>query len=265
MSSNQVFSGTEDYYAWYRPDYPEALYEAIVSHFALGGSGRLLDLGTGTGHVALALQEHFESVDGVDMNDAMLAYARQDAAAGGIESVRWQESSAESFESEAGRYRLVTIGNAIHWMDGPSVLTRCHEWTAEGGGIALLDMPGMWTPDMELGREPWIGALGDVVRRHLGERRRAGSGYYERAERSHEELLSDSPFESISAGSTSEAVTWGLDEVVGYLYSTSFANKEVLGERVEAFEADLRSTLLELEPSGRFPRTLEASWVFGSR
>lgn len=263
MGANQVFSGAEDYYAWYRPDYPEALYEAIVSHFALDGSGMLLDLGTGTGHVALALHEHFESVDGVDMNAAMLAYARQDATAGEIENVRWHQSSAESFEAEAGRYRLVTIGNAIHWMDGDAVLAGCHEWTSEGGGIALLDMPGLWTPDMELGREPWIGTLGDVVRRHLGERRRAGSGYYERAERSHEELLQNSPFESISSGSRSQTVTWALDEVIGYLYSTSFANRELLGDRVEAFESDLRSALLELEPSGRFPRTLEARWVFG--
>ena len=264
MTAGEVFSGTEDYYAWYRPDYPEAVYEAIVSHFALDGRGALLDLGTGTGHVALALREHFEAVDGVDVNAAMLAYAREEVSTSDT-GIRWHESSAESFEAAAGAYRLVTIGNAIHWMDGPSVLARCHEWTAEGGGIALLDMPGMWTPDMALGNEPWIGVLGDVLRRHLGDRRRAGSGYYRPAERSHEELLSDSPFEAIEAGSTSEAVTWTLDEVIGYLYSTSFANKEVLGDRVEAFEKELRVSLQEVEPSGRFPRTLEAWWVFGRR
>lgn len=265
MSSSQVFSGTEDYYARYRPDYPVALYEAIGSHFDLDGSGGLLDLGTGTGHVALALRERFEFVHAVDMNASMLAYARAESVARGADNVRWHESSAESWEAEAGRCRLVTIGNAIHWMDGDGVLAKCHEWTSEGGGIALLDMPGLWSTDEVVGEEAWIAALSEVVRRHLGERRRAGSGYYERAERSHEELLRDSPFGEIEVGSTSETVTWSLDEVVGYLYSTSFANKEVLGERVEVFEADLRSTLLELEPSGRFPRTLEASWVFGLR
>lgn len=269
MSSNQVFAGTEDYYARYRPDYPPALYEAIASHFALAlggeGGGRMLDLGTGTGHVAMALHQRFEGIDGVDMSTAMLAYARQDAATQGITNINWHESTAEDFQATTAAYQLVTIGNAIHWMDGDAVLAQCHQWTSEGGGIALMDMPGLWNPDMEIGREPWIGALSEVVRRHLGERRRAGSGYYERATRSHEELLRDSPFQAVSSGSTVETVSWTLDEVVGYLYSTSFANREVLGQRVDAFEADLRSALLELEPSGTFARTLEASWVFARR
>ena len=265
MSSNQVFAGTEDYYARYRPDYPAALYEAIGAHFELDGRGELLDLGTGTGHVALALCDQFEAVDAVDMNQAMLAYARQDATDRGVATIRWHESSAEAFDCEPGRYRLVTIGNAIHWMDADLVLGRCHRSVVEGGGIALLDMPGLWNPDMVLGEERWIGALSEVVRGHLGERRRAGSGYYERAERSHEELLRDSPFQEITTGRVAATISWTLDEVVGYLYSTSFANRSILGERVEAFEAELRSTLLALEPTGRFARTLNAAWVFARR
>jgi ubiquinone/menaquinone biosynthesis C-methylase UbiE len=265
VSSNLVFAGTEDYYARYRPDYPPALYEALTAHFALDGSGRLLDLGAGTGHVALALRDRFEGVDGVDMSTAMLAYARQDAADRGVTDIDWHESTAEDFQAAAGVYRLVTIGNAVHWMDGDGVLARCHQWVQAGGGVALLDMPGLWNPDMGIGDEPWIAALSEVVRRHLGERRRAGSGYYQGVARSHEELLRDSPFKEVSSGSTTAIVTWTLDEVVGYLYSTSFANRDILGDRVDAFESDLRATLIALEPSGRFPRTLEATWTCGQR
>ena len=265
MSSNQVFAGTEDYYARYRPDYPPALYAAITAHFALDGTGRLLDLGTGSGHVALALHHRFEAVDGVDMNAAMLDYAKQNASDGAVTNIRWHESAAEDFEATADSYRLVTIGNAIQWMNADAVLARCHEWVESGGGIALVDMPGLWNPDMEIGREPWIAALSEVVRRHLGERRRAGSGYYERDSRDQAELLGDSPFEEISTGSTSTTISWTLDEVVGYLYSTSFANRDILGDRAAAFEADLRSTLIEFEPSAHFPRTLEARWSAARR
>jgi len=34
---------------------------------------------------------------------------------------------------------------------------------------------------------------------------------------------------------------------------------------VDAFESDLRTTLIALEPSGRFPRTLEAVWTCARR
>jgi hypothetical protein len=77
--------------------------------------------------------------------------------------------------------------------------------------------------------------------------------------------LHDSPFEKISTGRTAANVTRTLDAVVGYLYSTSFANHDILRDRVEAFESDLRETSLELEPEGRSPRTLEAGWSFARR
>ena len=46
--------------------------------------------------------------------------------------------------------------------------------------------------------------------------------------------------------------TWSLDEIVGYLYSTSSHSLPVLGDKREPFEADLRERLLTAEPSGIF-------------
>jgi predicted TPR repeat methyltransferase len=95
VNSNQVFAGAEDYYPRYRPDYPGALYETIGMHFALDGSGRLLELGTGTGHVTLTLRDRFASVDGVVLSAVMLAYAEQDAANQDMTDIDWHESTAE--------------------------------------------------------------------------------------------------------------------------------------------------------------------------
>ncbi len=38
--------------------------------------------------------------------------------------------------------------------------------------------------------------------------------------------------------------------MLGNLYSTSFCSRRVLGDRVEAFERDLRAAILAVEPSG---------------
>jgi hypothetical protein len=43
-----------------------------------------------------------------------------------------------------------------------------------------------------------------------------------------------------------------LDEVVGNLYSMSMANPFVLGDNKEAFERDLRETLMKISPEGVF-------------
>ena len=39
--------------------------------------------------------------------------------------------------------------------------------------------------------------------------------------------------------------------IIGNLYSMSFCSRRALGDRVEAFERDLREAVLTVEPSGR--------------
>jgi hypothetical protein len=50
--------------------------------------------------------------------------------------------------------------------------------------------------------------------------------------------------------------TWTLDEVMGFLFSTSVASKKALGASAHDFEADLRSALLQHDPSGSYPATV---------
>lgn len=254
-----------EYYARYRPDFPTAAYEAIVEAFGLDGRGIVLDLGTGTGHIALALADRFEAVVGVDIDEAMLAVARRETTARRTTNFDWRLARAEDLDLLGGSVRLVTIGNALHWMDRSAVLARCHEWTEVGGGIALLDMPGMWSTAMELGAESWLETIRAVIERHLGPRRRAGDGYYEPQHEPSATSLARAGFEAIQTGAATADLVWSIDEVIGYLYSTSFANRSLLGDRIEAFEQDLRAALLAAEPEGRFTRRLEATWAFGRR
>ncbi len=38
--------------------------------------------------------------------------------------------------------------------------------------------------------------------------------------------------------------------MIGNLYSMSFCSRRILGDRVDAFERDLRAAILAVEPSG---------------
>jgi tRNA/tmRNA/rRNA uracil-C5-methylase (TrmA/RlmC/RlmD family) len=61
---NDIFKSTGWYYARYRPGHPEALFGCIRRAFHLDSSRRLLDLGCGTGQLALPLAKYFEEVIG---------------------------------------------------------------------------------------------------------------------------------------------------------------------------------------------------------
>jgi ubiquinone/menaquinone biosynthesis C-methylase UbiE len=48
-----VFTGTAWFYARYRPDYPDEVIDLLRERFRLSETSRVLDLGCGTGQIAL--------------------------------------------------------------------------------------------------------------------------------------------------------------------------------------------------------------------
>lgn len=269
-SQGELFAGTAEYYARYRSDYPDAVYAELERAFQPDGSGTLLDLGTGTGQIAFHLASRFERVVGLDVSAEMLETAARIATERGVTNIDWQLRPAEELASLAGTpsggpYRLITLGSVFHWMDQPRVLELAYDRTAVGGGIFITALPGFITPDNVRSDDHLAVTIMDVVRKHLGERRRAGSGFYGVPPKPWIELLAESRYEGIERGLVPFVTECDVDAVIGMLYSTSFANRRLLGVHVDAFEADLRSALLAFDDSGRYQRRFEAKWVLVHR
>jgi SAM-dependent methyltransferase len=75
-SNRTLFTGTAWHYARYRPGYPSMFFTDLVARFHLDGTGRLLDLGCGTGQLTLRLAEHVAAAIGIDPEPEMLTEAR---------------------------------------------------------------------------------------------------------------------------------------------------------------------------------------------
>jgi hypothetical protein len=54
---------------------------------------------------------------------------------------------------------------------------------------------------------------------------------------------------------------WSADSIVGYLYSTSFASRAVLGNLRESFEDDRRERLSRFSAADQFAEEVEFSIV----
>jgi SAM-dependent methyltransferase len=260
--STDLFAGTAWYYARYRPPYPPGVFEAIDRAVRIDGTGTLLDLGAGTGIVAAALAPRFERVVAVDVNPEMVDAGRDLLESRGVRNIEWHVLPAEAIDTlDRGPYRLVTIGSAFHWMDRPKVLERLVPQIEPGGGIAILGLPGFLNLDSTGVDDPLASTVARVVRKHLGEQRRAGSGVFTPNPTRHEVVLAAFPFTDVQVVNVPFAVDYDLEGIVGHLYSTSFANRRILGDRVDAFEHDLRTALLGLDISGRFRRRFVAECI----
>ena len=250
-----LFDGAPYYYARYRPKYPSQLYEKLAHGFNLNGTGRLLDLGCGTGLISLAFRNHFEQIIGLDPDSAMLAEAQQEAIAVNVKNITWLEQSAEQISRDLGTFKLITIGRAFHWMDRPLVIERSYELLQPGGGLVLLATQG---EDPWKDETPWKQSALAVVKKWLGERRRAGQGWWVDPHPTHVELLAQSSFPSQVLYETAYEQVWTIDSFIGYLYSTAFCLRSFLPDP-QAFETELRETLLAINSSGEFTETITAS------
>lgn len=258
-----LFSGAAGYYARYRPKYPPALFELLTKIFELDGQGRLLDLGCGAGLIAIPLSDRFEETIGLDPDSDMLKEAQKQAEIAGKTNISWVQKRAEEISGSWGKVRLVTIGRAFHWMQRELVLERIYDLLTRDGGVAIIQThEDPWNSD-----HPWKKAAISVVKKWLGEQRRTGKGgqgLWKPLAVSHEEILAKSSLAHKAKYEVKFAQSWTLDSYLGYLYSTAFCLPSFVGDNREKFEADLRASLLAVEPSGQFteelPITVLAAW-----
>jgi ubiquinone/menaquinone biosynthesis C-methylase UbiE len=119
--------------------------------------GRALDLGTGTGVVAISLAERYPDAEivGIDLSPGMIDEARRKVPPGLAGRVTYEVGDASALACADGGFELVVLSNMIPFFDE---LARV---TAPGGTLVLSFSRGPDTP---------IYVTPDRLRRELGER-----------------------------------------------------------------------------------------------
>lgn len=123
-----LFSQQASTYAAARPSYPDALYEFIVSLVPR----RLLawDCATGNGQAARDLARHFARVMATDASAEQIAHAVK------VPNVEYRVASAESSGLQPRSVDLVTVAQALHWLDHEPFFAEARRVTVPGGVIA---------------------------------------------------------------------------------------------------------------------------------
>ena len=112
-----LFGGSARYYRAGRLPYPAELAETFQDELGLDGSGRLIDVGCGTGEIALLLAPLFDDVVGLDADGDMVALARAEARRQGRRNTTWIHARAEDLPLGLGVFRAATFAQSFHWME----------------------------------------------------------------------------------------------------------------------------------------------------
>ncbi|WP_418001860.1 class I SAM-dependent methyltransferase [Mycobacterium sp. PDNC021] len=242
-----LFAGTAWHYARYRPGYPAVLIADLVQCLGLDGTGRLLDLGCGTGQLTLPLAAHVAEAVGIDPEPEMLHESARLGREQAVANVSWVQGNSSDLPGELGHFSLVTMGRSFHWMDRQQVLAALDERVDEDGTLVIANDSNLILPST-----PWQRAIQDIQRRFMPKAYQYAKPTAPDTLQTHEQVLASSAFRRVNRQVYEFKRSWTIEQAIGYFYSTSLPLRRLLGDRQAAFEDTVTETLLAVEPSGRF-------------
>jgi len=112
--------------------------DAMLAAGVASGRERVLDLGCGPGHTALAFAARVASVVGLDLTPAMLDQAGRLAHERGLANVRFEQGNAARLPLPDASFDVVTSRLSAHHVADPAAMVREVARVLVPGGIFLL-------------------------------------------------------------------------------------------------------------------------------
>jgi SAM-dependent methyltransferase len=252
------FQSAAPYYIAGRQAYPPPLIERVVELCRLDKRQRVLDLGCGPGQLALAFAPFVAAVAGMDPEPAMLALAGQRAAEAGLR-LELIEGSSYDLAPSLGRFDLVVIGRAFHWMDRADTLRRLDRLIEAGGAVVLFDDDHPKVADNR-----WRGdftALIDEYAASDDDRRKRKAADWP----IHESFLLDSPFARLERICVVERQRTPVERLVDRALSMSSTTLDRLGPKATEFAGRIRAAVETHAVEGLITEVVEASALIARR
>jgi ubiquinone/menaquinone biosynthesis C-methylase UbiE len=256
-----LFSSAVAEYARYRTGYPPHEVAALAELLGLDQTQTVVDVGCGTGQLALPLARHAGSVIAVDPVPDMLALGRQAAQAANANNITWLLGDAGDLETlVAPGARAVTFAASFHWTDRPEVVRGLDGLLGPEGSIVTVNDDRSDAEDPE-----WVRAITDLRGSYLGDEHTEPTDPYRNAPESHMAVFSSSAFSSI------QRLTWQwdreltIDEAVGLQFTYSFSTPALFGDHAAAFARDARAAVLAMHPAGRVTEPFRMEVLIASR
>lgn len=257
------FSGeVAEYYAKFRRGYPEQVLDFVQDYFSLTPEDGVLDLGCGTGQLALPLAPRVRSVIGMDPEPDMLRLAHEAAGRRDVRNAVWvlgADTDVPALGTLLGHepsLAMTVVGQALHWMRHEELFRDLLPLFRAGGGIAVIaNGTPLWLQDTA-----WSRALRSCLEQHFGTELTASCGTADQDRIRYAQALEDAGFSDVRSTTVSYPDELTFQQVIGGLYSAIPAAQLPGAEQRPAFEYGIRKALPHAEP---FPEQVHVSVLVG--
>jgi SAM-dependent methyltransferase len=228
----------------YRPDYPPSLYDHVLAQVPEQRRSRAMDLGAGTGRVTAHLVPCFREVISVEPDRGMAAKIAEQFPRAVI-----REITAEECVQPAESVDLITIANALHWMEADRVFANARSWLRPHGILAVFGpslpktIPAVEAITLAEFRGPWKPFRDPRLKRDLIwlSQMRAAPGF---------QIIEETKFPHIIPMSPAAYVGFWRSTSYGSAYARTLANPEKYWSDLESrFAAALAGDMIPVDYS----------------
>ncbi|MBO8187264.1 class I SAM-dependent methyltransferase [Streptomyces spirodelae] len=251
-----------EYYAKYRRGYPQQVLDFLQDYFSLTTDDSVLDLGCGTGQLALPLAPRVRSVIGMDPEPDMLRLARAAASHCEVRNATWVLGADTDVPAlgmllgHASSLAMTVVGQALHWMRHDDLFRDLLPLFRAGGGIAVVaNGAPLWLQDTA-----WSRALRTCLEQHFETELTASCGTADQDRVRYAQALEDAGFSDVRSTTVSYPDELTFQQVIGGLYSAIPAEQLPRIDQRPAFEENVRRALPGAEP---FPEQVLVSVLVG--
>jgi len=249
------FSGHAASYAEFRPRYPDALFSWLADN---APARRVAwDAATGNGQAAVGLARHFERVIATDASRQQIANAVRpripypvSPISYPVSRISYVVSSAESSGLPASSVELVTVAQALHWLDPAGFFEEAKRVLVPGGLVAVWTYvePALDDPALDAVLQEFAGAMRPwwPPERAITETGYRGVAF---------------PFREIEAPAFEMSMVVTKESLAGYLRTWSATRRHIAARGSDPVD-DLEKRLAAVWPDGARKKL---SWAFHLR
>jgi len=251
-----LFKGTSKYYSQYRFSYIKEMIDDILKIVKVEQNDRLLDLACGPGRLSIPLSKYFKEVYAIDWEKEMIDEGERISNELGIENIKWMSGKAEELNIKPNFINLITIGDAFHRMDQLKILQNSYKMLKKRGHLALI-----YSGTIDNGITVWQKELKKVISSWKKENIQNTAN----SKQPWDLFLKETNYVNVIFKEYEKNITVNIEKIIGYLYSMSVYNKNIIGDKYQLFEKEIKEKLLEIEPKNIFEFNFKCGFYIGEK